>query len=101
MDDRADTPEPAAGERWTVEAVVLDQDGRAFARKRGPGRRLIAGRRDIVGGHIGDAEQASEAVQAPAGLLFGVAGGGVRRRFAGLAALEWFRTHRLPLVRPR
>ncbi|WP_438290365.1 NUDIX hydrolase [Streptomyces sp. HUAS TT7] len=45
-------PVPADGEVWTVGAVVLHQDGRAFAQKRSPDRRLFPDCWDIVGGHV-------------------------------------------------
>ncbi|MGW1865927.1 NUDIX hydrolase [Streptomyces mauvecolor] len=45
-------PVPADGEVWTVGAVVLHEDGKAFAQKRGPDRRLFPDCWDIVGGHV-------------------------------------------------
>jgi 8-oxo-dGTP diphosphatase len=45
-------PVPADGEVWVVGAVVLNQDGRAFAQKRSPDRRLFPDCWDIVGGHV-------------------------------------------------
>ncbi|GHI41584.1 hypothetical protein Sviol_59920 [Streptomyces violascens] len=45
-------PVPADGEVWTVGAVVLHQDDKAFAQKRGPTRRLFPNCWDIVGGHV-------------------------------------------------
>ncbi|MEU3557597.1 NUDIX hydrolase [Streptomyces fragilis] len=52
VDDGVGVPEPAEGETWTVGAVVLDRDGRAFAQRRGPDRRLFPDCWDIVGGHV-------------------------------------------------
>lgn len=45
-------PVPAAGELWTVGAVILNADGKAFAQKRGPDRRLFPDCWDVVGGHV-------------------------------------------------
>ncbi|MER7338607.1 NUDIX domain-containing protein [Streptomyces sp. NPDC000075] len=45
-------PTPAEGEVWTVGAVILNRDGKAFAQKRGPHRRLFPNCWDIVGGHV-------------------------------------------------
>lgn len=45
-------PVPRPGETWAVGAVVLDTDGRAFAQRRSPGRRLFPDCWDIVGGHV-------------------------------------------------
>ncbi|MEU6459919.1 NUDIX domain-containing protein [Streptomyces sp. NPDC047065] len=45
-------PVPADGEQWTVGAVILDQQGRAFAQKRSPDLRLFPDCWDIVGGHV-------------------------------------------------
>ncbi|MGW8635005.1 NUDIX hydrolase [Streptomyces sp. NPDC055793] len=44
------------GEQWTVGAVILDQQGRAFAQKRSPDRRLFPDCWDIVGGHVESGE---------------------------------------------
>ncbi|WP_399933141.1 NTP pyrophosphohydrolase [Streptomyces kanamyceticus] len=38
---------PADGERWAVGAVILNRDGAAFARRRGPGRHLRRVRRHL------------------------------------------------------
>ncbi|MDX2853307.1 NUDIX domain-containing protein [Streptomyces sp. PA03-3a] len=45
-------PVPRPGETWAVGAVVLDADGRAFAQRRSPGRRLLPDCWDLVGGHV-------------------------------------------------
>lgn len=52
VDDGADVPVPRTGELWAVGALVLNQQGRAFAQKRGPHRRLFPDCWDIVGGHV-------------------------------------------------
>ncbi|MFC9930292.1 NUDIX hydrolase [Streptomyces sp. NPDC127190] len=52
VDDDVEIPVPAAGETWTIGAVILNQDGRAFAQKRSPHRRLFPDCWDIVGGHV-------------------------------------------------
>ncbi|WP_442817649.1 NUDIX hydrolase [Streptomyces sp. NBC_01591] len=52
VDDGVEIPAPGDGEVWTVGAVILNQDGRAFAQKRGPDRRLFPDCWDIVGGHV-------------------------------------------------
>ncbi|MEV5603271.1 NUDIX domain-containing protein [Streptomyces sp. NPDC052299] len=52
VDPGVDVPVPADGETWAVGAVILDGQGRAFAQKRGPDRRLFPGCWDIVGGHV-------------------------------------------------
>ncbi|WP_354379190.1 NUDIX domain-containing protein [Streptomyces sp. PvR034] len=57
-----EVPDPAPGEVWTVGAVVLDRDGRAFAQKRGPHRRLFPDAWDVVGGHVEAGETLLEAL---------------------------------------
>ncbi|MFD5449443.1 MULTISPECIES: NUDIX hydrolase [unclassified Streptomyces] len=52
VDDDVEIPVPTEGETWTVGAVILNRDGRAFAQKRSPGRRLFPDCWDIVGGHV-------------------------------------------------
>ncbi|NED80879.1 NUDIX domain-containing protein [Streptomyces sp. SID11233] len=52
VDDGVEFPVPAEGEVWAVGAVILDRDGRAFAQRRGPHRRLFPDCWDIVGGHV-------------------------------------------------
>ncbi|MFF4582056.1 NUDIX hydrolase [Streptomyces sp. NPDC001373] len=52
MDDGVDIPVPAEGEVWVVGAVVLGADGRAFAQRRGPRRRLFPDCWDVVDGHV-------------------------------------------------
>ncbi|MFG2300751.1 NUDIX domain-containing protein [Actinacidiphila glaucinigra] len=42
----------APGRDLGLGAVVLDADGRAFAQRRSPGRRLFRDCWDIVGGHV-------------------------------------------------
>jgi 8-oxo-dGTP pyrophosphatase MutT (NUDIX family) len=62
VDDGVEFPVPAAGESWTVGAVILDRDGRAFAQKRGPGRRLFPDCWDVVGGHVEPGESLPDAL---------------------------------------
>ncbi|MEU6894910.1 NUDIX domain-containing protein [Streptomyces sp. NPDC046557] len=57
-----DVPVPASGEVWTVGAVILNHDGRAFAQKRSPHRRLFPDTWDIVGGHVEAGETVLEAL---------------------------------------
>ncbi|MFH9402017.1 NUDIX hydrolase [Streptomyces sp. NPDC017638] len=52
VDDGVEFPVPADGEAWAVGAVILNQDGHAFAQKRSPERRLFPDCWDIVGGHV-------------------------------------------------
>lgn len=47
-----EVPVPAPGEVWTVGAVILNQNGEAFAQKRSSDRRLFPDTWDIVGGHV-------------------------------------------------
>lgn len=47
-----EVPVPLPGTLWTVGAVILNEDGAAFAQKRGPDRRLFPDTWDIVGGHV-------------------------------------------------
>ncbi|MFI9254937.1 NUDIX hydrolase [Streptomyces sp. NPDC053069] len=49
-------PVPSDGELWAVGAVILDEQGRAFAQKRSPDRRLFPDCWDIVGGHVESGE---------------------------------------------
>jgi 8-oxo-dGTP pyrophosphatase MutT (NUDIX family) len=62
VDDGVGTPVPAEGEVWTVGAVVLNEDGRAFAQRRAPGRRLFPDCWDVVGGHVEPGETLLEAL---------------------------------------
>ncbi|KOU35528.1 NTP pyrophosphohydrolase [Streptomyces sp. WM6368] len=55
-------PVPAPGEVWTVGAVILNADGKAFAQKRSPNRRLFPDSWDIVGGHVEAGETLLEAL---------------------------------------
>lgn len=55
-------PVPAPGEVWTVGAVILDRDGRAFAQKRSADRRLFPDTWDIVGGHVEPGETLLQAL---------------------------------------
>ncbi|MDQ0989088.1 NUDIX hydrolase [Streptomyces sp. V3I7] len=52
VDHDVELPLPAPGELWTVGAIILNDDGEAFAQKRGPHRRLFPDTWDIVGGHV-------------------------------------------------
>ncbi|MFG2654712.1 NUDIX hydrolase [Streptomyces sp. NPDC048425] len=54
-EETAVTPAPPVtrqGEVWTVGAVILNAQGRAFAQRRSPDRRLFPDTWDIVGGHV-------------------------------------------------
>ncbi|MFD0376481.1 NUDIX hydrolase [Streptomyces sp. NPDC127112] len=62
VDDDVDVPCPAPGEVWTVGAVILNRDGKAFAHKRSPDRRLFPDTWDIVGGHVEAGETVLEAL---------------------------------------
>ncbi|MEU0674769.1 NUDIX domain-containing protein [Streptomyces sp. NPDC006172] len=62
VDPGVEIPAPAAGEVWTVGAVILDERGRAFAQRRGPDRALFPGAWDIVGGHVEPGESLLEAL---------------------------------------
>ncbi len=62
VDPRIVLPVPAPGEVWTVGAVILNDDGRAFAQKRSPDRRLFPDSWDIVGGHVEAGETLLEAL---------------------------------------
>ncbi|MGW0084309.1 NUDIX hydrolase [Streptomyces sp. NPDC003393] len=62
VDDGVEVPGPTSGEVWTVGAVILSQDGRAFAQRRSPDRRLFPGVWDIVGGHVEAGETVLEAL---------------------------------------
>ncbi|MFE7621053.1 NUDIX hydrolase [Streptomyces sp. NPDC057496] len=57
-----EVPVPADGEVWVVGAVVLDQDGRVFAQRRSPDRRLFPDCWDIVGGHVEPGESLLDAL---------------------------------------
>ncbi|CAL9570279.1 hypothetical protein SUDANB15_04788 [Streptomyces sp. enrichment culture] len=52
VDDGVELPRPAEGEVWAVGAVILDGNGRAFAQRRAPDRRLFPDCWDVVGGHV-------------------------------------------------
>ncbi|WP_189389393.1 NUDIX hydrolase [Streptomyces sp. SDr-06] len=52
VDDGVAVPVPGAGEIWTAGAVILNQEGKAFAQRRGPDRALFPDCWDIVGGHV-------------------------------------------------
>ncbi|QES48108.1 NTP pyrophosphohydrolase [Streptomyces venezuelae] len=62
MQAAAPEPVPAPGELWTVGAVILGEDGRAFAQRRSPDRRLFPGCWDIVGGHVEPGESLRDAL---------------------------------------
>ncbi|MFB6820166.1 NUDIX hydrolase [Streptomyces virginiae] len=55
-------PVPAPDELWTVGAVILNDDGAAFAQKRSPHRSLFPDSWDIVGGHVEAGETLLEAL---------------------------------------
>ncbi|WP_370664652.1 NUDIX hydrolase [Streptomyces sp. IBSBF 2507] len=56
VNDDVEVPSSGAGEVWTVGAVILNREGRAFAQKRSGERRLFPGAWDIVGGHVEEGE---------------------------------------------
>ncbi|MEU8685308.1 NUDIX domain-containing protein [Streptomyces sp. NPDC048611] len=62
VDNGVEFPVPADGEVWVVGAVILNQDSKAFAQKRGPGRRLFPDCWDIVGGHVEAGESLLDAL---------------------------------------
>jgi len=62
VDHHVTLPVPAPGELWTVGAVILNHDGKAFAQKRSPHRRLFPDTWDIVGGHVEPGETLLEAL---------------------------------------
>ncbi|MFJ7586674.1 NUDIX hydrolase [Streptomyces sp. NPDC097617] len=62
VDPDVELPVPAPGEIWTVGAVIVNDDGEAFAQKRGPNRRLFPDSWDIVGGHVESGEKLLEAL---------------------------------------
>lgn len=55
-------PRVAAGETWTVGAVILDRSGAAFAQRQSPGRRLFPDCWDLVGGHVEPGESLLDAL---------------------------------------
>lgn len=55
-------PVPAPDELWTAGAVILNDDGAAFAQKRSPHRSLFPDSWDIVGGHVEAGETLLEAL---------------------------------------
>ncbi|MDJ0382319.1 NUDIX domain-containing protein [Streptomyces sp. G-G2] len=62
VDHDVELPLPTPGEVWTVGAVILNHDGKAFAQKRSPHRRLFPDTWDIVGGHVEAGETLLEAL---------------------------------------
>ncbi|MFJ3175781.1 NUDIX hydrolase [Streptomyces roseus] len=62
VDRDVELPLPAPGEVWTVGAVILNRDGKAFAQRRSPHRRLFPDSWDIVGGHVEAGESLLEAL---------------------------------------
>ncbi|MBQ0952789.1 hypothetical protein SAMN05428941_6032 [Streptomyces sp. 2114.2] len=62
VNDDVEVPNPGADEVWTVGAVILNREGRAFAQKRSRDRRLFPGAWDIVGGHVEEGETLLEAL---------------------------------------
>ncbi|MFE9406427.1 NUDIX hydrolase [Streptomyces sp. NPDC006530] len=62
LDDGVEIPSPAEDELWTVGAVILNADGKAFAQKRSPHRRLFPDCWDIVGGHVEPGESLPDAL---------------------------------------
>ncbi|WP_023590307.1 NUDIX hydrolase [Streptomyces thermolilacinus] len=62
LDAGVEVPGFRDGETWTVGAVILDGQGRAFAQRRGPHRKLFPDCWDIVGGHVEPGESLLEAL---------------------------------------
>ncbi|MEU7380034.1 NUDIX domain-containing protein [Streptomyces sp. NPDC042207] len=62
VDSGVEIPVPADGEVWAAGAVILNHDGRAFAQRRGPDRRLFPDCWDIVGGHVEPGESLLDAL---------------------------------------
>ncbi|WP_327350721.1 NUDIX hydrolase [Streptomyces sp. NBC_01304] len=62
VDNGVEIPVPADGEVWAVGAVVLNQDGKAFAQRRSPDRRLFPDCWDVVGGHVEPGETLLDAL---------------------------------------
>ncbi|MDT9682890.1 NUDIX domain-containing protein [Streptomyces sp. TRM76323] len=62
VDGGVEFPVPRDGETWAVGAVIVNGDGRAFAQRRGPDRRLFPDCWDIVGGHVEPGESLLEAL---------------------------------------
>lgn len=60
--DDVEVPVPVPGEVWAVGAVVLNREGKAFAQKRSPDRRLFPDVWDIVGGHVEAGESLLDAL---------------------------------------
>ncbi|MFF9123071.1 NUDIX hydrolase [Streptomyces sp. NPDC014889] len=62
VDSGIEIPVPAGGEVWAAGAVILNRDGRAFAQRRSPERRLFPDCWDVVGGHVEPGESLLDAL---------------------------------------
>jgi 8-oxo-dGTP pyrophosphatase MutT (NUDIX family) len=79
-------PQPAAGERWIVGAVIHDGRGRIFVQRRSADRSLFPGAWDLVGGHL---ETGETILQCLAREVHEETGWRVRRVVADLGTLKW------------
>jgi 8-oxo-dGTP pyrophosphatase MutT (NUDIX family) len=79
-------PEPAAGERWIVGAVIHDGAGHIFMQRRSESRSLFPGAWDLVGGHLEAGESIMECL---ARELREETGWELRRVIAALDPLSW------------
>lgn len=57
-----DIPAVDDGRQWVAGAVIIDGDGRAFAQRRSPQRKLFPGCWDAVGGHVEPGETMIDAL---------------------------------------
>lgn len=73
-------------ERRVVAAVIVDDDGRAFVHRRGPGRRLFPNCWDLPGGHVEEGEAPLDALRRE---VHEETGWRVRRVLAELGEATW------------
>jgi 8-oxo-dGTP diphosphatase len=79
-------PQPAAGERWIVGAVIHDGAGRIFMQRRSEARSLFPGAWDLVGGHL---EPGESILGCLAREVREETGWDVERLVTDLGLLEW------------
>ena len=79
-------PQPAAGERWIVGAVIHDGAGRIFMQRRSESRSLFPGAWDLVGGHL---EPGESILGCLAREVREETGWAVERVLTDLGLLEW------------
>ncbi|GAB3492392.1 NUDIX hydrolase [Nocardiopsis coralliicola] len=60
--DGIDFPDTGDGRLWVVGAVVAAPDGRVFAQRRSPDRKVFPGCWDLVGGHVEPGESVRSAL---------------------------------------